>query len=138
MVWTTRSGRDIPEWNESNYGRAANVPDANGNRRQHKRTKNRRITRAAESKQARLVIQTSSSNDLPVDLLVRLTRSQLIRCTHYGPDRETVFPSHYFYGPCREWDLLINTVTVARNKQNSRRNECCAYHTTPTQPTQQD
>jgi hypothetical protein len=138
MAQTTRSGRNLPEWSESNYGRAAGAPGANG-RSQNKRTKNRRITRADETKRPRLVIITSDNKapsvaPAPV-VLTRHTRSQPIRCTHYGPDRHTVFPCHLFCGPCKDWESLINTGTVARNKRNSRRNECRAHHTNPAYPT---
>ncbi len=40
-----REGRYLPEWTESNYGRAADAPGSNG-KGQNKRTKNRRTTGA--------------------------------------------------------------------------------------------
>ena len=116
MVRSTGSGRDLPKWSESNYGRAAYAPGANG-QKQNKRTKNRRITRGDESKCPRLAIE--SSVDVPPTpslIHVCLTRSQPIWCTHYGPDRHAVFWSHLLCGPCKEWESLMNTGTDARNK----------------------
>jgi hypothetical protein len=137
MVRTTRSGRDLPEWNESNNGRAAFTPGSNG-RTQNKRTKNRRITRADETKRPRLNNEISV-DEVPASTPVipgRHTRSQPIRCTQYGPDRDDTFPTHFFCGPCRSWDSMVSSASVGQSKHDSRCNKCCAHHTNPAYPTQ--
>jgi hypothetical protein len=134
MVGTTRSGRTLPEWKESSYGRAADLPGANG-RFQNKRTKNRRATRAVTNRPS-LNNETSADEVPAATNRIRLTRSQPIRCTHYGPDREALFPLHWFCGPCNIWDSMVSSASVGQSKRDSRRNECCAKHQNPAFPTQ--
>ena len=139
MVGTTRSGRSLPEWNESSYGRAADLPGANG-RFQNKRTKNRRTTRAVRNRPTSLINNETSADEVSANgtttNAIRHTRSQSIRCTHYGPDGEVLFPLHLFCAPCKSWDSMVSTASVGQSKRDSRRNECCIKHQNPAYPTQ--
>jgi hypothetical protein len=130
----SRSGKERPEWTSSDYGRRAKEPGSNG-RKQNKRTKDRRTTRAVANKRARPVDAVA----VPLTAITPRaphTRQRKIRCSYYGPDRTSTFPCHFFCGPCSVWDSLVTSGSVGQNKRDSARNECTAKHADPCFPTQ--
>jgi hypothetical protein len=130
-----RSGKARPKWSASEYGRRAREPGANG-RKQNKRTKDRRTTRAEANKRARPEDEIPVTPNCPTPRAPH-TRQRKIRCSDYGPDRRSTFPSYFFCGPCSIWDSLVACGSVGQNKRGSVRNECTAKHTNPCFPTQQ-
>ena len=130
----SRSGKERPEWSPTEYGRRAREPGSNG-RKQNKRTKDRRTTRAVANKRSRPEDEISVASQCHISRAPH-TRQRQIRCSDYGPNRRSTFPSYFFCGPCSIWDDLVTSGSVGQNKRGSARNECCAKHTNPCFPTQ--
>ena len=136
MGRTSRSGKVYDEWSNDSYGRIAKAPGTN-NKTQNKRTKDRRTTRALESKRPQT---DANAADAVVPAATPATkrshtRSQHIRCTAYGPNRANLFPCHLFCSQCADWDFWQKTNACGQKLRDSRRNECTANHTNPAYPT---
>jgi hypothetical protein len=136
MGRTSRSGKVYDEWSNDSYGRLAKAPGTN-NKTQNKRTKDRRTTRALDSKRPRTdADDTASVVTAPTPATKRShTRSQRIRCTVYGTNRANLFPCHYFCSQCADWEFWQKTNAFGQKLRDSRRNECTANHTNPAYPT---
>ena len=136
MGRTSRSGKVYDEWTNDSYGRLAKAPGTN-NKTQNKRTKDRRTTRALDSKRPRTdANEADPIVPAPTSATKRShTRSQRICCTAYGPNRANLFPCHYFCSQCADWDFWQKTNAFGQKLRDSRRNECTANHTNPVYPT---
>ena len=124
---------------KSSYGRAGRAATSKPNARtKHKEAtdQNGEPTARIDYKALREEAIKSASRVAPlVDLTqTRHNRSQRIRCTDYGRDRELRFPWHKFCAKCRFWDSLDKS-TMGKHKRESIRNECELTHTNTLHPT---
>ena len=80
-----------------------------------------------KARQIRTTLPVPNLND-------RLTRSSVIRCTHYGPNRRLMFPRHFFCSKCDYWEANWHQMRSTAQSESAR-NRCQANHTDPTFPT---
>ena len=134
MGRTYRSSKVYDEWSNNLYRQIAKAPGTN-NKTQNERTKDRRTTRALDSKRP----QTDANDVVPAATppvtKCSHTRSQRICCTVYGPNCANLFPCHLFCSQCADWDFRQKANALGQKLRNSRRNECTAKHTNPAYPT---
>lgn len=114
MTRTLRSGSSYTGWSSSSYGRSGRWQNSNRN----KRTADRRETRSKKKRFSHLNSDSSSTEDSnpTIPSSGRITQTSTIRCTNYGRRHEDIYPNHFFCSPCKNWEILIDTGTIGKQK----------------------
>ena len=87
----------------------------------------RRLNSAANTPNPNNHATTRSSN--------RVTGGGRVTCSHYGPNRQYLFPGYFFCNPCSLWDSVALSNRASSAQRDSTRHLCTAAHTSATHPT---